>query len=460
MRGAKSVFRFTTSQYWKRNGFKRTTIIFVILLFLGGAALTFFTGRPKKEKPAEVSMEEIEKNRKTILVINTTDLPDFLPEVEEQDSCITAEDSEEEYAELFKDWKFVATEGEEKEVFASIGEKKNTVLAVVEKDTDKDGNDLYRTRILIPNNSDVRKGEAMTAGDFISDNVKNAVYEAAGLDDATIQFVMLEPSFRGTTTDDDVSLINLMIRNFLPALLGLIMYMLILLHGQTICKEVSIEKTSKLMETMLVHVEPNALILGKTLAITVLALGQFLAWVAAGIGGMLAGNVLGKSMYGDDFTDRIKMVLDFLRNNIGASAMSPAAVVMSIIVFCFGVFIYFSLAAMGGSFVSKPEETSSANSAFVFPLLIFWLGTYFASLTEAEGILNVLRYVPFSAPFCVPVDVLTGNMSLLGGAIVCLEVTAVALLLIFLAARIYRGLVLHTGQKVTLKTIWATICGR
>ena len=214
------------------------------------------------------------------------------------------------------------------------------------------------------------------------------------------------------------------------------------------------------METMLVHVEPNALILGKTLAITVLALGQFLAWVAAGIGGMLAGNVLGKSRYGDDFTDRIKMVLDFLRNNIGASAMSPAAVVMSIIVFCFGVFIYFSLAAMGGSFVSKPEETSSANSAFVFPLLIFWLGTYFASLTEAEGILNVLRYVPFSAPFCVPVDVLTGNMSLLGGAIVCLEVTAVALLLIFLAARIYRGLVLHTGQKVTLKTIWATICGR
>jgi len=40
------------------------------------------------------------------------------------------------------------------------------------------------------------------------------------------------------------------------------------------------------------------------------------------------------------------------------------------------------------------------------------------------------------------------------------EVTLVALLLIFLAARIYRGLVLHTGQKLTLKTIWATICGR
>ena len=73
--------------------------------------------------------------------------------------------------------------------------------------------------------------------------------------------------------------------------------------------------------------------------------------------------------------------------------------------------------------------------------------------------LRVLRYIPFTAPFCVPVDVLTGNMSLLGGAIVCLEVMAVSLILIGLAARIYRGLILHTGQKVTFKTIWAVICG-
>lgn len=460
MRGAKSVFRFTTSQYWKRNGFKRTTILFAILLFLGAGALTFFTGRPKKEKPEETSMEEIEKNRKTILVLNTTDLADFVPDIEDQDAMITAADADEEYAELFKDWKFVKTEGEEKEVFATLSEKADTVLAIVEKDTDSDGNDLYRTRVLIPNGSDVRKGEAITAGDFISASVKNAVYEKAGIDEMTIQFVMMEPTFRGATTDDDVSLMNLLIRNFLPAILGLVMYMMILLHGQTICKEVSIEKTSKLMETMLVSVEPNAMILGKTIAITVLAIGQFLCWIVAVVAGLFAGNMLGKSMYGDGFTNRIKMVLDFLRENIGASAMSPAAIVMSILVFCFGIFIYFSLAAIGGSFVSKPEETASANSAFVFPLIIFWLGTYFASLTEAEGLLKVLRFVPFSAPFCVPVDVLTGNMNLVGGAIVCLEVTAVALLLIFLAARIYRGLVLHTGQKVSFKTIWATICGK
>ena len=284
MKGAKSVFHFTTSQYWSRNGFKRTTILIALLLLLGATALTFFTGRPKSKKTEEkISLEEIQKNQKTILVLNTTDLPEFVPDEAEQTAIIADTESEDENASLYRDWKFVVTTGEEKAEFEKISEKSDTVLAIVEKDTDKDGNDLFRTRVLIPNGSSVRKGEAMDAGEFISDCVQNAVYEKAGIDDAMIQFIMMEPTFRSATTDDDVSLLNMLIRNILPAILGLFLYMLILLHGQTICKEVSIEKTSKLMETMLVHVEPNALILGKTISITVLALGQFLCWVASAV---------------------------------------------------------------------------------------------------------------------------------------------------------------------------------
>jgi ABC-type Na+ efflux pump permease subunit len=243
-------------------------------------------------------------------------------------------------------------------------------------------------------------------------------------------------------------------------ILGLVLYMMILLHGQTICKEVSVEKTSKLMETMLVSVSPNALILGKTLALTALALGQFFCWVASAIVGLFAGSIVGKAVYGDDFSNKLTMVLDFLRQYIGGSALTPPAIIMSIVVFCFGIFIYFALAAVGGSFVSKPEETASANSAFIFPLIIFWMITYFASLSNSQGVLRICRYVPFTAPFCVPVDLLTGNLGLLGGLIVCFEVTIVALLIIAIAARIYRGLMLHTGQKLSLKTIWATICGK
>ncbi|MCR5531910.1 MAG: ABC transporter permease [Lachnospiraceae bacterium] len=448
-KGMKSVFRFTAKQYLKRNGFLRTTIIFAVLLLAGAFCLTFFTGKPKEEKEKEPT-----EKLGVVEILNTTDLKDVIPVAETPKEGEEDEEAEEPL------WDFAEAEGDEDSAFAKVSEHDDHILAIVEKSLLSDGNDCYKVRILIPKDSKIKKAEAMEVGDQISETVKTAVYRSVNMTEEIIEFVMMQPQSRSITTNEDVSLLSLLIRTILPMVLGLVMYMMILLHGQTICKEVSVEKTSKLMETMLVSVSPNALILGKTLALTALALGQFFCWIASAVVGLFAGNIVGKSVYGDEFNNKLTMVLDFLREYIGESALTPASIIMSIVVFCFGIFIYFALAAVGGSFVSKPEETASANSAFVFPLIVFWLITYFASLANAEGILTICRYIPFTAPFCVPVDLLTGNLGLLGGLIICIEVTIVALLIIAIAARIYRGLMLHTGQKISLKTVWATICGK
>lgn len=451
-KGLRSVFRFTVKQYMSRNGFARLTIILAVLLFLGGGALIYFTGKPSKPK-SEKEKDPAEKAKVCeVLVLNKTGLEDILPQEKKDD-----EDPEENKRIIYK---YVAAEGTEDEVFTQVSGTKDKIVAIVEKGTDEEGNVQFNTRLKIPDNSDIEKSEAIEAGDEISEAVKLAVYESLNMSEVAIQFVLMEPAFSSITTDEEVSMLNMIIKGFLPAILGLVMYTMILLHGQTVCKEVSIEKTSKLMETMLVSVEPNALILGKTLAITAMALGQFFAWVAGGVLGLFAGGILGKAIHGSEFHNKLADVLNFLRNFIGETALSPVAIVMSIIVFCFGIFIYFALAAIGGSFVSKPEETASANGVFVFPMIIFWMITYFASLTGKEDVLRICRYVPFTAPFCVPVDLLTGNIGLLAGLIICVEVMALGLLLIFFAARIYRGLMLHTGQKVSPKRIWEFICGR
>lgn len=454
MKGFRSVYRFTMKQYATRNGFLRVTIIFALLLFIGGAALIYFTGKPKSPASDKDKDEEKDVKTCTVLVVNKTGLEDILPEEEEDEED---KDKTPDIVYVYKE-----AEGNEEEAFkeASDDPANKTIIAIVEKGTNDDGGVKYVTSLKIPKDSEIEKGEAMTAGDFISDSVRLAVYESLHMTEEAIQFISLEPVTRTISTDEEISMLNMLIKGFLPAILGFVMYMMILLHGQTICKEVSIEKTSKLMETMLVSVDPNALILGKTVALTVMALGQFFIWVGGGLLGLFAGGIIGKALHGSEFHNKLSSVLNFLRNFIGESALSPAAIVMSIIVFCFGIFIYFALAAIGGSFVSKPEETSSANGAFIFPMIIFWMITYFASLSGAKEVLAVCRYVPFAAPFCVPVDLLTGNLGLLGGLIVSVEVVAVGLLLIFLAARIYRGLMLHTGQKLSPKRIWEFICGR
>lgn len=446
MKGLRSVFRFTAKQYLNRNGFLRTTIIFAVILLLGCGALTFFTGKPKSDKPKEEEHEKIG----TVRILNNAGVENVIP----------APTIDEETGKDITDWNYEAATGTEDSAFSAIGEADDVILAIVEKGTTDDGNDLYTTRLLIPKGSKIRQGQAREVGELISEAVQESVYKSVSMTPELIQFISIEPATKSITTDEEVSLLNMLIKAFLPAILGLVMYMMILLHGQTICKEVSIEKTSKLMETMLVSVEPNALILGKTLALTALAIGQFFVWVAAAIIGLFGGTIVGKAVYADRFSNKLGTVLNYLREFIGESALTPAAIIMSIVVFCFGIFIYFALAAVGGSFVSKPEETASANSAFVFPLIVFWMITYFASLSNSQGVLRICRFVPFTAPFCVPVDLLTGNLGLIGGLIVCLEVTLVALLIIAIAARIYRGLMLHTGQKISLKTVWATICGK
>lgn len=440
-KGMKSVFDFTSKQYIRRNGFASLTILVALLLFLGVGALLFFSGKPKTAKDKEP--EEIKKLG-TVLLLNQTTLTDILPEEQPDEPVL---------------WDYVSIEGEEEEAFKKAAEKEDHILAVVSV-KEIEGKTTYVTSVKIPNNSKIERDEAIDAGDVISECVRTAVYRDVNMTEEMIAFIQLEPVARSITTDEDVSMLNMLIKSILPAILGLVMYMMILIHGQTICKEVAVEKTSKLMETMLVSVEPNALILGKTVSLTVLALGQFFIWVASAVGGMFGGHFLGKALYGDEYKNRILMAINFLRNNIGESALSPLAIVMSIVVFCFGVFIYFALAAMGGSFVSKPEETANAQGTFVFPMMICWIITYIASLGGAENVLRICRYIPFTAPFCVPIDVLTGTLGLVGGIIVCVEVTAVALLLIFLAARIYRGLMLHTGQKISLKVIWKVIRGR
>ncbi|MBO4697099.1 MAG: ABC transporter permease [Lachnospiraceae bacterium] len=452
MKGLRSVFRFTVKQYMARNGFARLTILLALLLFLGGTALIYFTGKPSAPKDEKEGDKEKETTVCQVNVVNMTGLDINLPEQDDEE--------EEKKDSAGTVYVYSLSEDDENEAFKKASEQETHIIAVVEKETTGDGIVKYTTRLKVPDGSKISKSEALEAGNVISDAVRLAVYESVHMTEESIQFVSLEATSRSISTDEEISMLNMVIRGFLPAILGLVMYMMILLHGQTICKEVSIEKTSKLMETMLVSVEPNALILGKTVALTVLALGQFFAWVAGGLLGLLAGGILGKALHGSEFHNKLSSVLNFLRNFIGESALSPAAIVMSIIVFCFGIFIYFALAAIGGSFVSKPEETSSASGMFIFPMIIFWMITYFASFSGAQDVIRVCRYIPFAAPFCVPVDVLTGNMGLLGGAIVCLEVTAVALLLIFIAARIYRGMMLHTGQKVSMKRIWEFICGR
>ena len=153
----------------------------------------------------------------------------------------------------------------------------------------------------------------------------------------------------------------------------------------------------------------------------------------------------------------LRVVGEFMRANIGESALSPVAIVLALITFCGGFLFYCVLSGMAGSMVSRPEEAAGVQSIFTLPIVISWFVCYFGTLMEKDGVLMIARNVPFTIPFCVPVDLLTGTIGIAQGIISTVILVAFSALVIMLSGRIYKGLVLYTGEKVTFKNVMGII---
>ena len=149
----------------------------------------------------------------------------------------------------------------------------------------------------------------------------------------------------------------------------------------------------------------------------------------------------------------ISVIVEFMRNNIGESAFSPVAMVLALITFCCGFMFYCVLSGMAGSMVSRPEEAAGVQSIFTLPILVSWMVCYFGTLLGKESLLVVARNIPFTIPFCVPVDLLTGAIGIVQGVISTLILLVFSVLVIMLSGRIYKGMVLYNGEKVTMKNI-------
>ena len=72
---------------------------------------------------------------------------------------------------------------------------------------------------------------------------------------------------------------------------------------------------------------------------------------------------------------------------------------------------------------------------------------------ENEPLLKVVRNIPFTIPFCVPADLLTGAIGIGQGIVSTVILLVFSVLVIMLSGRIYKGMVLYTGQKINMKTI-------
>ncbi|WP_250445787.1 ABC transporter permease [Actinotalea sp. C106] len=198
--------------------------------------------------------------------------------------------------------------------------------------------------------------------------------------------------------------------------------------GSMISMGVVEEKTSRVVELLLSTIKPTQLLAGKILGIGAYALFQIVV-----LGGALTLAVTALGL-----TEDIEV-------NVGA------ALGLLVVWFLLGYTIYALLFGGFAALVSRQEEIGSVTTPLMFLLFIPYYVTMFVVVNDPDSTLaRVLTFIPFFAPFVVPVRDALGGLPMweLGVSIgLCLVTIPV---LIWLSARVYQRGVLHTGGRMKL----------
>jgi len=222
--------------------------------------------------------------------------------------------------------------------------------------------------------------------------------------------------------------------------LVLILYMTLFFYGSIIMRGVIEEKSSRVVEVVLSSLRPFELMAGKILGIAAVGLTQYAIWALFGMaasryGGMLAaGAVPGASGF--------KM-----------ATIPPYIFVYFVVFFILGYFLYSVLFATIGSMVNSEKEAQQLlfpiSMLLVVPMLMMML-----VLKSPSGSTSVvLSLIPFFAPILMlmRICVLLPPFSQIAASIGILILTII--LLIWVAAKIYRVGILMYGKRPNLREI-------
>ncbi|MBO5354401.1 MAG: ABC transporter permease [Lachnospiraceae bacterium] len=439
-KGWKSVFSFNYKQNTKSKSYIAVTTLVALAIIAVSILLCVLAAKPEdKEEGAGEATElcDVEK----VYVLDNTGLGElkfanWIPELKE--TYYSEVELEQVSGMTTEELKVKAAQEEGQRAVGVVIEKEGTTISVM---------------AIVPSTSeDLSLSDGQEMADLVAIAVEKARVLNSGMDEFEIAQVKKQTTISVSEAGEEEDIVVMLIEMLAPALFGFLLYFLLLLYGQNISQSVSVEKTSKLVETLLTSLHPYALLTGKVFAIVAVALQQFFIWVAALVIGIVAGGRIAEMMY-PGAEGGLGAVIEFMRANIGETAFSPAAIVLALVTFCCGFLFYCVLFGMAGSMVSRPEEAASVQSIFQLPIIISWIVTYFGSLLGKEDLLAVARNIPFTIPFGVPVELLTGAISIGQGILSTVILLVFSLLVIMLSGRVYKGLVLYNGEKVTLKNI-------
>lgn len=227
---------------------------------------------------------------------------------------------------------------------------------------------------------------------------------------------LLEPRAEGTMPPE-----------LLALLFAFLFYLSVLTFGTSIAQSVVEEKQSRVVELLVAAIPVRWLLAGKVLGNTIMAAGQVVVIVGAGL--------------------------------LGAVAAGQGALVTQlagsagwfVLFFLLGFVMLSCLWAVGGSLASRVEELSSTTALMQILVIV----PFFAAVLPIdEGTRTLLSYVPFTAPLLMPARIVLGTAEAWEPAVAAVVVLLTSAVFVWLGARLYAGSVLHTSGRLKAAQAW------
>jgi len=223
-------------------------------------------------------------------------------------------------------------------------------------------------------------------------------------------------------------------------ILGMLLYITVLMHGQQMAMAIVEEKNSRLVELIIGAVTASEYMLGKIVGVLGTGLTQLAIWmamVAVTILGILPGLAMGAAV----------VELD-LANVLDARALAYFS-----IFFFLGYLMYATLFAAVGATCDSIQELQQAMFPAVMPVVMAFMSTLYIMTNPNSFASQVLSFFPLFTPLTMFARVNVSEPPLWQVWLSILLLMAFAAFTIWGAAKVFRATILFHGKRPSFREL-------
>lgn len=254
---------------------------------------------------------------------------------------------------------------------------------------------------------------------------------------------------------------------FIMLMLLMVCMMLINISGNQVALAIVTEKSSRVIEYLVINVRPLALIMGKLLATIVTSSLQMIAigfsFMASPIVSNLVTPTLSKWLFGTlETADESATIADeALASSVRIiHSIKIEFVLLAFLFVVLGIVFYGIIAGLLGASVSKMDEMQETMALFQILMVLGCYADLALCVMQITGTANpvlskILSICPITSPFLVPGSMLLGNMSWTLILVSILAILLAIVLLFILTANVYEAMIFYNGKVLKVKDILA-----